>query len=147
MIIDDFVRSVESKTEGRGNATYYTPTIKLLAPGISIPTPGISALTPDISALTPGIIGLPDGFPSLPLELVNSLKKIGKRASVKEVQSVILQLCGLAPLRLPELVDILQRDADHIRKRYLSKMLEQGELEYTFPDVPNHPQQAYRTKK
>jgi ATP-dependent DNA helicase RecG len=126
--------------KGRGNATYYVPTLKLLAPGISAPTPGISAPTP-------GIIGLPDGFPSLPLELVNSLKKIGKRASVKEVQSVILQLCSLAPLRLPELVDILHRDADHIRKRYLSKMLEQDELEYTFPDVPNHPQQAYRTKK
>jgi ATP-dependent DNA helicase RecG len=119
--------------KGRGNATYYVPTFKLLAPGISAPTPGI--------------LGLPHGFPFIPLELVNSLKKIGKRASTQEIQSVILQLCSLAPLRLPELVDILQRDADHIRKRYLAKMLEQEELEYTFPDAPNHPQQAYRTKK
>jgi ATP-dependent DNA helicase RecG len=126
--------------KGRGNATYYVPTIKLLAPGISAQTPGISTQTP-------GVIGLPDRFPPLSSELIDSLKKIGKRAAIKEVQSVILQLCSLAPLRLPELVDILRRDADHIRKRYLVKMLEQGELEYTFPDAPNHPQQAYRTKK
>ena len=133
--------------KGRGNATYYVPTLKLLALGISVPIPGISVPTPGISTQAPGITGFPDGFPSLSSELVNSLEKIGKRASVKEVQSVILQLCDLAPLRLPELVDILKRDADHIRKRYLAKMLELGELEYTFPEVPNHPQQAYRTKK
>jgi len=133
--------------KGRGNATYYVPTLKLLAPGISAQAPGISAQAPGISAQALGVIGLPDKFPPLSSELIDSLKKIGKRASIKEVQSVILQLCSLAPLRLPELVDILQRDADHIRKRYLSKMLEQGELEYTFPDAPNHPQQAYRTTK
>ncbi|WP_059060983.1 hypothetical protein [Candidatus Protochlamydia naegleriophila] len=119
--------------KGGGNATYCVPTLKLLVLGISAPTPGVT--------------GLADGFPSLSSDLVNSLKKIGKRASVKEAQSVILQLCSLAPLRLPELVEILQRDADHIRKRYLAKMLEQGELEYTFPDVPNHHQKAYKSKK
>src|SRR5207244_763532 len=102
--------------------------ISAQAPGISAQAPGISAQAPGISAQAPGVIGLPDRFPSLSSELVNSLKKIGKRASVEEIQSVILQLCSLAPLRLPELVDILQRDSDHIRKRYLAKMLEQGEL-------------------
>ncbi len=140
--------------KGRGNATYYVPTAKLLAPGISAQAPGVSAQAPGISAQAPGISaqaphikGFPQGFPSLPLELMNSLKKIGKRASVQEIQSVILKLCALSPLRLPELVDLLQREGGHIRKRYLTKMLEREELEYIFPDTPNHPQQAYKAKR
>ncbi len=121
--------------KGGGNATYYLPTSKLLAPGISAEAPGST------------IRGLPQGFPPLPEELVRSLQKIGKRTAVRRIKNIILQLCAIGPLKLPELVQILQRDPDHLRKHYISKMLDNGELECLFSEIPNHPQQAYKAKK
>jgi ATP-dependent DNA helicase RecG len=133
--------------KGRGNATFYVPTAMLLTPGISAQAPGISAQAPGINIFISDMPGLPQGFPSLPLELVQSLKGIGKRTSVQKIRAIILQLCTLSPLRLPELVELLQRDSDHLRKRYLAKMIDDEELEYLFPNSPNHPQQAYKSKK
>ena len=137
--------------KGRGNATYYVPTTNLLAPGISTQTPGISAQAPGItvvgSDITSPIRGLPKDFPPLPTELVRSLQEIGKRTSVQKIRSIIMQLCALGPLKLPELVQILHRDSDHLRKHYIVKMIDDGELECLFPEIPNHPQQGYKAKK
>lgn len=130
--------------KGRGNATFYVPAIKLFTPGVRAEAPGVSDPAPGIIPLAPGISS---DFPTLPEELLRELKEIGKRTSVQKIKVVIAQLCALKPLKLPELVQILQRDADHLRKRYLAKMIDDGELEYLFPESPNHPQQAYRTKK
>lgn len=66
---------------------------------------------------------------------------------MQKIRAIIVQLCSLSPLKLPELVEILQRDSDHLRKHYLAKMINEGELEYLFPDMPNHPQQAYQKKR
>ena len=129
--------------KGSGNATFYVPTTKLLAQGISTEAPGISTEAPGITVLVPGI---PEGFPALPEGLVRELQGIGKRTSVKKIREIIAQLCSFGPLQLPELVKILQRDSDHLRKRYLAKMINEKELEYLFPESPNHPGQAYRTK-
>jgi ATP-dependent DNA helicase RecG len=137
--------------KGRGNTTFYTATSKLLTPGISSQAPGISSQAPGISSQAPGIsaliAGIPDGFPALSEGLVQELQRVGKRTSVQKVRETIAQLCALSPLKLPELAGILQRDSDHLRKRYLSKMIDEEELEYLFPENPNHPGQAYRTKK
>jgi ATP-dependent DNA helicase RecG len=144
--------------KGRGNTTYYVLTARLLTPGISPSTPGISPSTPGISPSTPGISpgdlsippliqGLPQHFPPVSDELATALKSIGKRTSTIKVKEIIVELCAIGPLRLPELVAVLQRDPDHLRKQYLSKMIEDKELEYLFPDNPSHPQQAYKTKK
>lgn len=137
--------------KGRGNTTFYVPTTKLLTPDIKATASGISAQAPGITVTASGITalipGIPQGFPSLPKELVEALQKIGKRTSVLQIRTVIVQLCTLSPLKLPELVEILKRDSDHLRKRYISKMIDEGELEYLFPESPNHPQQAYKAKK
>ncbi len=65
---------------------------------------------------------------------------------MKKIKAVIAGLCAIDPLTLPELALILQRDPDHLRKQYLSKMIKDGELEYLFPDHSAHPQQAYKTE-
>jgi ATP-dependent DNA helicase RecG len=120
------------------------PGITAATPGISPQAPGITDVTPDITVSIPGI---PQGFPPLSEELAQALQEVGKRNSVQKIRAIIAQLCALSPLKLPELVKILQRDSDHLRKRYISKMIDDEELEYLFPKNPNHPQQAYRTKK
>jgi ATP-dependent DNA helicase RecG len=89
---------------------------------------------------------LPTDFPPLPADLLQELKEIGKRTPIEKVKNIILRLCSIKPLRIPELVNILQRDADHLRKTYISKMVDDEELEYVFPESLHHPQQAYKTK-
>jgi ATP-dependent DNA helicase RecG len=131
--------------------TAVTPGVTAVPPGVTAVTPGVTAVTPGVTAVTPGVTdsfpGIPDEFPTLSEELTQILQKMGKRTSVKKIRGVIVQLCAFRPLTLPELVKILQRDSDHLRKSYISQMIEEGELEYIFPERPNHPQQAYRTKK
>ena len=83
----------------------------------------------------------------MPEELIEALQKIGKRTPVQKIRMIIAQLCALSPLKLPDLVEILQRDSDHLRKHYISKMIDDEDLEYLFPESPSHPQQAYQTKK
>jgi ATP-dependent DNA helicase RecG len=34
---------------------------------------------------------------------------------------------------------------NYLVREYLTPMIEDGELEYTIPEMPNHPKQAYRT--
>ena len=116
--------------KGRGNTTFYVSTKKLLAPGISAQAPGI-----------------PLDFPPLPKDLLEALREIGQRRTTKTIKTIIARLCEIGPLRLPELVEILKRDPDHLRKHYIVSMINNHELEYLFPESPRHPQQAYKAKK
>ena len=86
----------------------------------------------------------------LPTELPDDLKKrvtdLRKRTSPKIVKQIIRDLCSLHPLKLAEIGAILGRHPRHIRDAYINEMVESQELEYVLPE-PNHPHQAYRTKK
>jgi hypothetical protein len=59
---------------------------------------------------------------------------------------LIKELCCLRPFRLSEIAAVLGRDPKYVREKYLNDMVKTQVLAHTFSD-PNHPQQAYRTKK
>lgn len=134
--------------KGRGNATYYVPTLKLLAPGITAQTPHISSLngelTPHISPLNGEQFMLPEGLSE---ELQKKVRNLKKRTLPQDIKNLIKELNDFRPLRLSEIAVILDRHPKYVREKYLNDMIKNQELEYTFPDVPNHPHQAYRTKK
>jgi ATP-dependent DNA helicase RecG len=133
--------------KGRGNATYYVPTSKLISGGVKALTPHISSLngelTPHISSLNGEQCALPEGLTE---ELKNKINKLKKRASPVEIKGLIKEICNLRPLRLSEIAAALGRDPKYVREKYLNDMVKNQELEHAFSD-PNHPQQAYRTKK
>ncbi len=145
--------------KGRGNATYYVPTAKLLFPV----TPGISPLsgelTPHIKSLseglTPHITPLSEELTDhisalhgeLDLELSETIQKIGKRTPPEIIQNLIKQLCFLRPFKPSDLASLLKRSHRYVRDYYLTPMIERGELELMFPENPAHPQQAYKSKK
>ena len=154
--------------KGKSNGTYYVlgPRIAEVTPHTSSPdkeiTPGISPgdkrITPGISSgdkrvtsgISPegkGLNAIPKGFPDLPEKLRLQILDLGHRTpDPEEFKEIIKKLCSLAPLKKPELANILNRTADHLRKHYLSKMIQSKELVYLFDD-PAHPQQAYKTPK
>ena len=59
------------------------------------------------------------------------------------LQSVILELCA-TPKTPAELAAILGRKSEnHLKRKYIRPMLAEGLLQLLYPDMPNHPRQAY----
>lgn len=161
-------------SKGRGNGTYYVlgekasrlrvrvsspdmekvpllsstaagtgPGDKEITPGIS---PGDKGVAPGTSPEGKELNAIPKGFPELPEKLRLQILELGERTpNPEEFKEIIKELCSLAPLKKPELANILNRTADHLRKQYLSKMIQSKELAYLYPNQPAHPQQAYKT--
>ncbi len=151
-------RLLEQK--GKGRATFYLPTQLLLGNGgkagtavqIELPSSetslpgGLQLLSGGLATLPGGFAGLPEGLAEpLPTVLQEALKSLGKRAQPEEVQDVIVRLCDWRPMRLAQLAALLDRNPEYIRGEYISPLLQSGRIEYTIPDTPAHPQQAYRT--
>jgi hypothetical protein len=67
------------------------------------------------------------------------------RLPAEEMKNLIATLCTERWLTSRELGQLLQRDADNLQSRFLTAMVREGRLELRFPDVPNRPDQAYRT--
>ncbi len=109
--------------KGKGNATYYVPTQKMLFPEKA---PQISPLSEDLREM---------------------VRRIGKRAFPNKIKQVVKQLCLSRPFKPNEIALLLQRNQRYLRDNYLSPMVESGELELGFPDNPTHFQQSYKTKE
>ena len=61
------------------------------------------------------------------------------------MRGLIVALCNGRWLTTRELGALLQRAADNLQTRFLTAMVREGLLELRFPDVPNRPDQAYRS--
>ena len=69
----------------------------------------------------------------------------GKRASPLAVRNAIERLCRDHFLEAEEIGKYLKRNHVGIRQRYLKPMVEEGILELRYPNVPNRPDQAYKS--
>ena len=163
-----FLRDLREKDlldkRGGGKATYYVPTDILLSPwkevaGTSGPSEAesthASLSTEEDSPDTTGSSldkrkSSPDKAGTsldkrVPPEIMDELEELGQRANPETFRRVLRKLCDWKPLRAGELADLTGRDVQYLVHQYLSPMVEDGELEYTIPEMPNHPDQAYRT--
>ena len=62
-----------------------------------------------------------------------------------EMQALVLSLCEAPWMTAKDLAALLSRDAENLQGRILAGLVKKGLLELRFPDVPNRPDQAYRT--
>ena len=146
--------------KGRGSATYYVPTPRLLPPGptgeeISGEPPGLPSNPGGLSSNPPGLSSNPPALSSnpsardallagVPAPLALRLGALGRRHPPDDVRAVVVELCRLRPWRAEELATVLQRNVEHIRQNYLRPLLREQRIALTHPDEPNDPQQAYR---
>jgi ATP-dependent DNA helicase RecG len=134
---------------GKGAATYYVPTERLLNPTATYsvaPSAGKAQSqepTPATSSQSQGFPALPQGFPPLPKELAAAIADLGERARPSDVKPVIRRLCAWRAIRAEELAALLRRGQPYVTRTYLTPMVRDGELKFTHPDQPAHPQQAY----
>ncbi|MBF0310043.1 MAG: putative DNA binding domain-containing protein [Magnetococcales bacterium] len=98
--------------------------------------------------LVGGSEGLPPGSEGLPKELLDQAASIRTRGKVGrgDVHAVILALCRGRHLSLRTLSGMLGRSPDYVRPNFLRELVKSGQLESLYPDRPNHPDQAYRTR-
>ena len=114
----------------------------------SVPTTAAKGLPTQLKPLPTQVSkGLPTQLDGFSPNLLAEIQALGLRSPPFEVQSVIVHLCSVRPFTADELALILKRNKKWVKSSYLTPLIRDGILEYTFPDYPNHPNQAYRTKK
>jgi ATP-dependent DNA helicase RecG len=80
----------------------------------------------------------------LPEELQNRIVAAGERPRRAVVRSLIVEICGLRPFTARELAGFLHnRDPKWLVREHLAPMVEAGQLAYSIPEMPHHPDQKY----
>jgi hypothetical protein len=71
------------------------------------------------------------------------ITEIGERTPSRALlETVIVRLCAIRPLRLPEIGRYIRRDPQYLQ-RVVAPMVKNGALRHLYPDKPAHPKQAY----
>ncbi|MBF0115877.1 MAG: putative DNA binding domain-containing protein [Magnetococcales bacterium] len=106
---------------------------------------GLSAGSEGLSAESEALLL---GVEDLPKELLDQAASIRTRGKVSKdaVHLVILAVCRRRYLSLRTLSGLLGRAPDYVRPNFLRELVKSGQLEALYPDRPNHPDQAYRTR-
>lgn len=137
---------------GNGPASYYKPTPRLLESYKTILNnqPNISDIgankgdleenTGDL-LLNKGDLKLNKG--NLPGDLLEELKGLTTKPRKHQVESILLKLLLISEYSAEELAQILSRETKPLKENYLSPMRKKGLINYSYPDVINHPEQAY----
>ncbi|MDO9074781.1 MAG: ATP-binding protein [Rubrivivax sp.] len=85
-------------------------------------------------------------FPQALLDLAEPARRRAK-LPVAAMLDLISALCNDRWLTTRELALLLHRDANNLQTRFLTGMVRKGRLELRHPDVPNRPDQAYRSTR
>lgn len=105
--------------------------------------------SPDLQSNSPD---LTENSPDLKTKLTSILQSFGYsempgKISSENMRKIILEICEDVFLSLKDLANLLERDPKALQDQYLTPMLAEGFMELKYPDVKNHPGQAYRSKK
>lgn len=147
--------------KGRGSATYYVPTERLLDSGLSSNPEPLSSESGGLSSNPPALSSNPESGPSTPSgkfdevlrsqlldgisgTLAAKVGALGQRHPPQEVRDVVIALCRVRAWRADELSTVLRRNPEVVRQNYLRPLMREGRLTMTNPQEPNDPQQAYR---
>jgi ATP-dependent DNA helicase RecG len=153
--------------KGRGSATYYVPTERLLDSGLSSNPEALSSESEGLSTKLDSLSTKLDALSTNPADLSTMLTEeqdaqrkallnelpgalaarigaIGQRHPPGEVCDAIVEVCRLRDWRAEELATLLQRHSRYVRNNYLRPLMRDGRLAMANPNEPSDPQQAYR---
>ena len=152
---------------GKGTATFYLPTLKLLSGWLQRETNSggttqsgnpsgksgnLNALSGNLNALSGNLrpeTGKAkeeeESKESLSPEIRAQIDHLPKRVPPKTLQDLVVMICTNRPWSVDGLAKLLDRDRQYILENYVSPMVRAGCLEMTIPSQPNHPNQQYRS--
>lgn len=136
--------------KGKGRATYYIPDKFFKNPETFVSAiPDNLEGKPDQLGIKPDHLNTKPDYPEigeLPTQLIDIIDNLGKKASNDAMNNAIIQLCSWKNLTIKQLAAIMNRNEKYLLG-LITPLRESGKLEYTVPDMPNHPEQAYKTAK
>jgi ATP-dependent DNA helicase RecG len=141
------------KPKGQGRQTYYIPTESfksLFANGATSSANGATSSANGATSSANGATsdakykGTLDGVPN-PLRV--RINNLGRRVSKKTLSSIIVDLCRIQPRSREELANILGKTETHIKNNLLPELLKSRLIQFTFPEMKNHPNQKYTATK
>ncbi|MBY0544999.1 MAG: putative DNA binding domain-containing protein [Gammaproteobacteria bacterium] len=143
--------------EGNGRATYYRPSELLestlrrsiLNRSDSISNVGDlpsnrSDLPSNRSDLPSNRSDLSSNRSDLPRLLQQSIDALSSKPRKFQLWPILLNLCLHCPHSAEEIGKILNRDVTSLKTHHLTELRKQGLIDYTHPEVINHPEQGYQ---
>jgi ATP-dependent DNA helicase RecG len=141
-------------SKGKGKSTYYVPGNKLTTPPLYLSTPatGLSTQPPAVSTQPPAVSTQPPAVSTQPLcteipqEILNEIASIRKKEhNFGKVSDLILKVCNIKSMTSDDIAQIFNKREDYLRRKYLNKLIAEKKLRYLYPEMINHPNQAYLT--
>ena len=132
--------------EGQGRWTRY----RLVSEPASVHKDG-SSVHKDGSSVHKGGSSVHTDFAGLSDAEIDELFKVAEparthgRLDPAEMEHLILKICQGRWLTRRQLAEILRRNPDGLRSRFLTPMVEHGLLSMKYPETPNRADQAYTT--
>ncbi|MBY5692016.1 hypothetical protein HFO41_24855 [Rhizobium leguminosarum] len=89
---------------------------------------------------------------SLMAEMPDRLRKEVKLAQLQarlqpdKAMDMIVRLCQWRALSLAEIARLLDKSSAHVSTKYVQSLVADGRLQYTFPEMIQHPHQRYRAR-
>lgn len=129
------------------------PEMIIEMPKLNIKDPELTPEDPELEAEDPKLS--PEG-PVLAETLWNELMELGQviraqhRPKKEEMEAVILQMLSLASkqyIRLSQFSELLNKNADTLRKNHLNRLLKEEKIALAYPTKPRHPAQGYRLRE
>lgn len=131
------------ESRGNGSRTHYVAGPQFLALDRR-PTPAAQPVAATMHGSGVTMHGSP-GARTLPIAIAVQIGKLGKRVDPQTLESLILQICAFQPSSAEELAGWLGKTRNWITNKYLFRMVKEGRLHYTIPDMVKHPGQRYKT--
>ena len=134
--------------QGKGRGTYYLPADKITGEtkdNTEATSLNTEAKTLNTDASTLNTEALIKELPNTIKEAIGNLKV--KERDTEKVCRVLESICVIRPYKLIELAAILKKDENWVSRQYIKPLIDQGRLDYKFPEMKKHPEQAYVTVK
>ena len=117
------------------------PPLKTGAPPLKTGAPPLKTGAPPVSE-TEGVSISADS----PLWMIAAHIRESQRTDPEKIREVVLELCRHQDLTVQQLAELLNRESESLQRHYLKPLMQTKLLELKYPEKPNHPQQAYRTR-
>ena len=135
------------KKYGAGVATYYqlAEHIRPTKQNPADSKANMSDPKTNMSDLKTNMSDLKTNMSDLPHALQYRIEQLGLRPRTEKLQVVILWLCHLHAYRADKLAKLLERQMAGLKSLHLSRLRKEGYLNYLYPEIIHHPEQAYQT--
>lgn len=135
--------------KGKSKSTYYIAGEKLIEqlPAKESSEEGLSAPLKNLNAPVKEPSTLPKQQQETLTEIQQRIAGLPQRINDKQIMmDIICELCSVCPHKLSELARKTNRSEKYILRQFVRPLLNDKRLEYKYPEMINHPNQAYKTK-